>query len=261
MERTKDGLARRTRPPRVVVAGLASCFGCQLQITNVESHLMEVLGQIDLRYWQLASSEAMPEDFDVAVVEGAVTTEESEAVVRALRAKASVLIAVGACATTAGIPGMAAAGFMERPGQVYGRVPAACGGMVAPRPVSAVAPVDFEVRACPIDSLDFVAVLQRALYGSNRTVRTSTMCGDCRHNETECFFAKGTLCLGLVTRSGCGAKCVALGRPCNGCRGLSPDANLESAREACGRYGVSVDDFDQALQMFNQVDPAISARE
>ena len=39
--------------PRVVVVGLASCFGCQLQITNVESHLLDVLGQIDLRYWQL----------------------------------------------------------------------------------------------------------------------------------------------------------------------------------------------------------------
>mgnify|MGYP003284349587 FL=1 len=43
--------------PRVVVVGLASCFGCQLQITNIEAHLMEVLGQIDLQYWQLASSE------------------------------------------------------------------------------------------------------------------------------------------------------------------------------------------------------------
>ena len=65
--------------PRVVVAGLASCFGCQLQITNAEAHLVDVLGQIDVRYWQLASSDPMPEEFDVAVVEGAVTTEEAEA--------------------------------------------------------------------------------------------------------------------------------------------------------------------------------------
>ncbi len=41
---------------RVVVVGLASCFGCQLQITNDEAHLLDVLGQIDLQYWQLASS-------------------------------------------------------------------------------------------------------------------------------------------------------------------------------------------------------------
>ena len=247
--------------PRVVVVGLASCFGCQLQITNAEAHLLDVLGQIDLRYWQLASSDPMPEDFDVAIIEGAVTTEESEATVRSLREKAGASIAVGACATTAGIPGMAAEGFLERPGQVYDRVPSACGDMVAPRAVGAVIDVDFEVRACPIDSYDFIDVLQRALYGSNKTYPSRTMCGDCKRNETSCFFGKGQLCLGLVTTAGCGAKCVNLGRPCNGCRGLSPDANLASAREAVARYGVSVADFDQALEMFNQTNPALAGSE
>ncbi len=248
--------------PRVVVAGLASCFGCQLQITNAEKYLMDVLGQIDLRYWQLASSEPMPEGFDVAIIEGAVTTEESEATVRALRERARAVIAIGACATTAGIPGMASAGFLSRPVEVYGEgdVPAACGEMVSPRPVSAVIDVDFEVRACPIDTMDFVDVLHRALYGSNKVQLTGTMCGDCKRNERSCFFEKQELCLGLVTRAGCGARCTNLGRPCNGCRGLSPDANLEAAREACARMGVPVSDFDKALEMFNQVDPALAAR-
>lgn len=249
----------RPAPPRVVVVGLASCFGCQLQVTNAEAHLVDVLGQIDLRYWQLASSDPMPEDFDVAVIEGAVTTEESENLVRALREKASTVVAIGACATTAGIPGMAAAGFLSRPVEVYGEggVPAACGEMVSPRPVSAVVDVDCEVRCCPIDTMDFVDALQGVLHGSNKAPRSSTMCGDCKRNETECFFAQGRLCLGLVTQAGCGARCVNLGRPCNGCRGLSPDANLESARQACGRYGVPVEGFDRALEMFNQTNPAL----
>ena len=41
---------KRNATPRVVVLGLASCFGCQLQITNAESHLLEILGQIDVQY-------------------------------------------------------------------------------------------------------------------------------------------------------------------------------------------------------------------
>ncbi len=247
--------------PRVVVVGLASCFGCQLQITNAEAHLLDVLGQIDLRYWQLASSDPMPEEFDVAVIEGAVTTEEAEATVRTLRERAAKVIAIGACATTAGIPGMAAAGFLERPGQVYSHVPTACGDMIAPRAVDAVIDVDFQVRCCPVDTFDFVDVLQRALYGSNKSFPSKTMCGDCKRNESSCFFGKGTLCLGLVTTAGCGARCVNLGRPCNGCRGLSPDANLASARAACERYGVPVEDFDQALEMFNQTNPALQGDE
>ena len=60
------------KPLRVVVVGLASCFGCQLQITNQEHFLTDILGRIDLEYWQLASSEPMPEEFDIAIIEGAV---------------------------------------------------------------------------------------------------------------------------------------------------------------------------------------------
>ena len=73
----------------------------------------------------------------------------------------------------------------------------------------------------------------RDRYGSNKFDRTGTMCGQCKRNGTDCFFDQGQLCLGLVTVAGCGAKCVNLGRACNGCRGLSPDANLEAARAAC----------------------------
>ena len=109
--------------------------------------------------------------------------------------------------------------------------------------------------------MDFIDVLQRALYGSNKFDRTGTMCGQCKRNGTDCFFDQGQLCLGLVTVAGCGAKCVNLGRACNGCRGLSPDANLDAARAACARAGVDPDDFDEALALFNQVERVQSARE
>jgi coenzyme F420-reducing hydrogenase gamma subunit len=233
---------------------LASCFGCQLQITNAEQHLMDVLGQIDLQYWQLVSSEDMPDEFDVALIEGAVTTEEAAETCRRVREKAAHVMAIGACATTSGVTGMAADGLAGRAQSVYGdETPDACDVLIEPRPVSDVIEVDSEVRCCPIDPYDFVAKLQRALYGSNRTVETRTLCADCKRNETACFFAGGELCLGLVTRAGCGARCVNLGRPCNGCAGLSPEANLDSARESCEKYGVDVAAFDKALEMFNQV--------
>ena len=241
------------RAPRVVVVGLASCFGCQLQITNAEQYLTSVLGQIDLRYWQLVTSEDMPEEFDVAIIEGAVTTAESEETCKRVREVAAHVMAIGACAVTGGVPGMARDRLDAGVDQVYGGMaPDACGEMLLPRPVSAVIPVDSEVRCCPIDPYDFVRHLHRALYGSNRADESRTMCADCKRNETQCFFELGTLCLGLVTCASCGARCVNLGRPCNGCAGLSPEANLDAARLSCERYGVPVADFDKALEMFNQ---------
>lgn len=238
---------------RVVLVGLASCFGCQINITNVERHLMDVLGQIDMRYWQLTSSDPMPDEIDVAVIEGAVTTADALATVRSLRERANVVMTIGACANTAGIPGLASRSYDGRQQEVYGaHVPSLVGDEAfSPQAVHDVIDVDYEVACCPIDPLDFVRTLQSALYGSNVYRPTSTLCGECKRNERGCFFGRETLCLGLVTRSGCGARCPNLGRPCNGCAGLSPDANVESARHAADRSNIDPGAFDCALEVFN----------
>ncbi len=242
--------------PRVVFAGLASCFGCQINITNIERYLMDVLGQIDLEYWQLTSSDPMPENFDVAVIEGAVTTKEAQETVRRLREGAQTVITIGACAATAGIPGMATDDHPADLAKVYGSdIPAIVAeGAIVPSAVKDVIKVDFEVPCCPVDPYDFVEVLQHALYGSNAYRHTSTLCGQCKNNERGCFYGRQMMCLGLVTRSGCGARCPNLGRPCNGCAGLSPDANVDQARKVAERAGFKADDFDAALRIFNQVE-------
>lgn len=239
--------------PRVVLVGLASCFGCQINITNVEQHLLEVLGQIDMQYWQLTSSEPMPDDIDVAVIEGAVTTEEAERTVKDLRNRASVVMTIGSCANTTGIPGIASRSYEGRQEEVYGsHVPTLVSDIAfTPKAVHDVIDVDYEVACCPIDPLDFVKTLQSALYGSNVYRHTSTLCGECKRNERGCFYGRGMLCMGLVTRSGCGAKCPDLGRPCNGCAGLSPDANIESARRAAEKSNIDPHAFESGLEIFN----------
>lgn len=252
-------MASEQNIPTVVFIGLASCFGCQINITNVEAYLMDVLGQIDMRYWQLTSSDPMPEDFDVAVVEGAATTTEAVETLKRVREKAGCVITIGACANTAGIPGMASSGYDGRDRQVYGdHVPAIVGDIArVPEAVHDVIDVDFEVPCCPADPFEFVRTLQKALYGGNEYARTSTLCGECKRNERGCFYGCQTMCLGMVTRSGCGARCPNLGRPCNGCAGLSPNANLKAARHIVENSGLSVDRFNAALEMFNQTNSVI----
>lgn len=240
--------------PRVVFVGLASCFGCQINITNIEAHLLEVLGQIDMRYWQLTSSDPMPEDFDVAVVEGAATTQEAVDTLHRVRKIADKVITIGACAATAGVPGMAVSGYSSRPAEVYGEhIPAIVSDIaIEPRAVSDVIEVDYEVPCCPADPYNFVHILQMALYGGNEYRHTSTLCGECKRNERGCFYKDGIMCLGMVTRSGCSARCPNLGRPCNGCAGVSPDANLEGARRIAVHAGIPQERFDKALEIFNQ---------
>jgi len=238
---------------RVVVIGLASDFGCQVQMTNMEDQLLDVLGLIDLTYWQLASSGHMPADYDVAVIEGAVTTAEHVALLERVRATASTVVAVGACAISGGIPGIAGRGELEAAVDcVYGTDGAlvAC-GRIAPMPVSAVIDVDYHVPGCPIQPEEFVATLHRALMGLSDQVPREPLCASCKMAENACFYESDILCLGVVTRAGCGARCVSLGRPCTGCRGIADDANLDAALELLSKHQMTAADLVEALSLYN----------
>lgn len=244
--------------PRVVVIGLASDFGCQVQMTNMEDHLLDVLGAIDLSYWQLASSGHMPAEYDVAVVEGAVTTSEHIELLERIRATASTVMVIGACAVTGGIPALATSGELEdRVGCVYGTEGMRIApGRISPVPVSAIIDVDYHVPGCPIHPAEFVRVLQRALIGlSNRPPR-EPLCAACKVAENVCFYESGTVCLGVVTRTGCGAKCVSLGRPCTGCRGIAEDANAGAARDLLASRGIDVAALESALELYNSLSEA-----
>ena len=46
-----------------------------------------------------------------------------------------------------------------------------------------------------------------------------------------------------------------------GCRGLSPKANLASARKAVERFGLSPEEFDRKLTIFNQTNTLIAAED
>jgi sulfhydrogenase subunit delta len=243
---------------RVSVVSLASDFGCQVQLTNLDADLLAVLGQFELSYWQLVSSGHLPEEYDVAIVEGAVTTPEHVEILTRVRRTAATVILIGACAVNGGIPGMAGDGYGDRLCCVYGEDGALleCTG-ISPMPVDAVIDVDYCVPGCPVEPGEFVAVLQRALAGLADRAQREPMCATCKVAENECFFSKGQVCLGLITRAGCGAKCVTLGRPCTGCRGIARDANIESARQVLIERGIDESELGRVLQLYNAIEEVL----
>lgn len=243
--------------PRVVVLSLASDFGCQLQMTNIEDQLLDVLGRFELTYWQLASSMHMPEEFDVAIVEGAVTMPEHVDLLKRVRGTAAIVIAVGACAMNGGIAALAAAEVAASRADVYGEdAPAFCLNALPPRGVLSVIDVDYLVPGCPIDSAEYLDVLSHALLGMRDHTPIEPMCASCKINENICFFESDEICLGVVTRTGCGARCITLGRPCTGCRGLAPDANLTSARTVFAEHGYDLADVLATHRIYNSAEEA-----
>ena len=253
--------------PRVVVLALASDFGCQIQLSNFPQ-LLETLGTIELQYWQLVMSGDLPDDFDIAIIEGAVTTDEHVELLKKLRGVAHTIITIGACAASGGIPALAADRLEEHTQSVYGEAADKLArGRRAPKPVSSVIEVDYTICGCPIDPEEFSGILQAALLGVKERPCPEPLCASCKIIEAPCFYMlqaaetqavkaerKGSVvtpCLGLVTRTGCGAHRISRGRPCTGCRGIAEDANLESARNFVSKIGRSVEEFDAALRIYS----------
>ena len=235
---------------RVAFFSLASDSGCQIAISN-DPALTDYLSLFDLVYWNLLSSAPCPADYDVAVVEGAVCSPEHVELLKRIRAQASIVIALGTCAVTGGVCGLVGTRGAEGLAEVYGQAPDSAAGFLAPRPVISVIDVDFRIPGCPVESAEFVSVMQRALLGSQPKRNVPTLCGSCKASENVCFYERGRICLGLVTRSGCGAHCVTEGHPCIGCRGIARNAQLDSAREIVARTGLDVAAFDAKLELFN----------
>lgn len=55
-------------------------------------------------------------------------------------------------------------------------------------------------------------------------------------DRDRCFLDQGLLCLGLATRAGCGASCIAANMPCRGCFGPTADM-LDPGAEALSAIG------------------------
>lgn len=238
--------------PRVAFFSLASDFGCQVQLTNMEDDLLDVLGLMDLGYWQLVASGAVPERYDIAVIEGAVTTDEHVALLRRVRETARTVIAIGACAATGGISALAGDADIERCFEaVYGAGAPVARGRRRPAGIASVLEVDYHVPGCPVDPTDFVRVLSRALMGLADRCSGDPLCAECKVRENVCLLDRGEECLGLVASGGCGARCVTLGRGCTACRGVASVANIGSARAVWAARGLDPARLDRCLDLYD----------
>src|SRR6187397_1703809 len=94
--------------PRVGVVKLASCDGCQLTLLDLEDQLLPLTERFELIEFPEATSRRSDGPYDVLLVEGSVSSPEHiEEIVR-LRARARLLVTIGACATSGGIQALRA---------------------------------------------------------------------------------------------------------------------------------------------------------
>lgn len=237
--------------PRLAIAGLSGCSGCQLSLLNCETELSLLLEQIECQFFPLAISPAHLKDaYAMALVEGCCTSSHDELLLRELRKRSRRLIALGTCAAWGGVAAMA----NDRPRaqlrrQIYGNQPTLDDG--TPRPLSAVVEVDATVHGCPPEPTELLALLADLLRGTLPIQGSGPVCSDCRMRENLCLLQeRNLLCLGPLTLGGCQARCPSRGVPCEGCRGPAPEANVAEALFIYRQKGFDESDVWGRLRRF-----------
>ncbi len=62
--------------PRLATVWLDGCSGCHMSFLDMDERLLEIAERADLVYSPLIDVKEFPEDVDVCLVEGAVSSEE-----------------------------------------------------------------------------------------------------------------------------------------------------------------------------------------
>ena len=171
--------------PRVAFFDFASCEGCQLQVINLEEAILDVLGLIDIVEFREAMKESS-EEYDIAIIEGSITRPIDVERIKKIRERASILIAMGACAHLGGIQRMGNKWTPEEnKAEVYERHPGSetTKGDGNPffaqprhRAVDEIVKVDATIPGCPIDTNEFARVLVALLQGKKLPLPDYPVC-------------------------------------------------------------------------------------
>jgi NAD-reducing hydrogenase small subunit len=91
---------------RLATVWLDGCSGCHMSFLDLDERLIEVAEKADLVYSPLVDTKEFPDNVDIALIEGAVSSEEDLRKIQAIRKKVKTLVSLGDCAVTANVPGM-----------------------------------------------------------------------------------------------------------------------------------------------------------
>lgn len=237
--------------PRVAIFDFACCEGCQLQVVNLEEGILDVLGAVDIVEWREGMSEQSHE-YDIAIVEGSITRPEDEERLWVIRSRARVLIALGACATTGGVNKLKNNFDLDEVSRYVYKKNADKGHLKAypTRAVDEVVKVDYYVHGCPIHRPELAYILRSLLVGKKPEIPQYPVCVECKAAGNPCLWDYDEICLGPITRAGCGSRCPSKNFRCFGCRGYIDNPNVEAAKEVIEKHNLSVADLKSKMVLF-----------
>ncbi len=216
---------------------------------------------------------------DIGIISGGIRNEEEKHITEEMRKKCKTLISLGSCACFGGIPALA----NQYPlAELYDKVfrqskttdsadtPAMDIPPLTDRvyAIDEVVKVDVYIPGCPTSPELVAQALTALLEGKTFEIPERSVCDDCptkrekkaitavkrplesivppgqKLEDSRCFMELGYLCLGPITRSGCGGsektpRCIKGFMPCRGCfgpirKGANPMVEMMGALSSIG---------------------------
>jgi sulfhydrogenase subunit delta len=244
--------SRGKHKPRIGVFKFASCDGCQLTLLDAEDELLGIAGAVDIAYFPEASRAMLRGPYDIALVEGSITTHHDAERIQQVRRVSKALITIGACATAGGIQALRNWKDVDEFVRTVYATPQYISTLKLSTPISEHVAVDLELRGCPINKRQLIELISATLAGRKPTIPTYSVCVECKRKGNVCVMvAHGTPCLGPVTHAGCGALCPSYARGCYGCYGPMETPNTGSLSSEFRILGQTNVEITRAFRGFN----------
>src|SRR5690242_2313779 len=91
---------------KVATVWLDGCSGCHMSLLDMDAAIISLGRKIDLVYGPLVDAQEFPEDVDVTLVEGAVSSQDDLNKIQKIRQRTKILISLGDCAVNGNVPAM-----------------------------------------------------------------------------------------------------------------------------------------------------------
>ncbi len=137
--------------------------GCSIYMIEIfNNKLLEWLEKMDLEYFLSMKDRRDATEFDIAIVEGAITTQRDLKEIKKVREMSKILIGMGNCTIT-GMPTCQRNNFNEEQLEAIKDDLEKFDFLDKCMPVKEVVRMDDEIPGCPIDEKKFIEVLEKYL--------------------------------------------------------------------------------------------------
>jgi len=163
--------------PKVATTHMTGCFGCHMSLLDIDEKILDLIELVDFDKSPIDDIKKFTGPVDIGLIEGGCSTQENVEVLRSFRKHCKILISVGECANTGGVPHLRnTIPLRECMEEAYLKGPSVVDGVIPNDPdiplildkvypIHEVVKIDYWLPGCPPRAETFWAALTALLKG------------------------------------------------------------------------------------------------